>query len=121
MSRRRAGSLSLQTRLVAASAVLAILVAAAFVILILALSTLREATRQEVQSRDVTVQALTLQKLVLDVETGLRGFVINGRESALAPYKAARKELPGRLNRFEHLMVDDPAQERRARPDHRHP
>ena len=85
MSRRRTGSLSLQTRLVAASVVLAILVAAAFVILILSLATLREATRQEAQSRDVTAEALMLQKLVLDVETGLRGYVLTGQESLLEP------------------------------------
>jgi signal transduction histidine kinase len=95
--------------------VLAILVAAAFVILILALSTLREATQEEEQSRDVTVAALNLQKLVLDVETGLGGYVITGRESFLAPYTAALRELPGRLGGFERMMVDEPAQEGRAR------
>jgi signal transduction histidine kinase len=108
-------SLSLEGRLVAASAVLALLVAGAFAILLLALATLRETTRQEAQSREVTVEALTLQTLVLDVETGLRGYVITGSESFLAPYQAARRELPGRLDRFERLVADEPAQRRRAR------
>lgn len=115
MSRRRAGSLSLQTRLVAASAVLAILVAAVFVILILSLATLREATRQEAQSRDVTAEALMLQKLVLDVETSLRGYVITGQKSFLEPYDAARNELPERSTELGRLVADEPAQRRRAR------
>ena len=115
MSRRRTGSLSLQTRLVAASAVLAILVAAAFVILILSLATLREATRQEAESRDVTAQALMLQKLVLDVETGLRGYVITGQESFLEPHNAARKDLPDRFADLERLVADEPAQQKRVR------
>jgi signal transduction histidine kinase len=112
---RQTRSLSLESRLVAASAVLALLVAAAFAILILALSTLRETTRQGAQSRDVTLEALTLQKLVLDVDSGLRGYVITGNETFLAPYNAARKELPARLNRFQQLVADEPAQRRRAR------
>lgn len=111
---RRTGSLSLQTRLVAASAVLAVLVAAAFVILILSLATLREATRQEEQSRDVTAEALMLQKLVLDVETGLRGYVITGQESFLDAHNAARKDFPARFAELERLVADEPAQLGRA-------
>jgi signal transduction histidine kinase len=93
---------------------LAILVAAAFVILILALSTLREATREEAESRDVTAEALMVQKLVLDLETGVRGYVITGRKSFLAPYEAARKELPSHLRRLEQLAADEPSQRLRA-------
>jgi signal transduction histidine kinase len=114
VSRRRTGGLSLQTRLVAASVVLAILVAAAFVILILSLATLREATRQEAQSRDVTAEALMLQKLVLDVETGLRGYVITGQESFLDAHNAARKDLPKRFIELERLVADEPSQLGRA-------
>ena len=114
MSRPRSGGLSLQTRLIAGSVLLAILIAAAFVILILALSTLREATRQEAESRDVTAEALMVQKLVLDVETGVRGYVITGNKSFLAPYEAARKELPGRLRHLEQLAADEPSQRPRA-------
>jgi signal transduction histidine kinase len=116
VSRRPTESLSLERRLVAASAVLAVLVVSAFAILILALSALRETTRLEAHSRDVTAEALTLQKLVLDVETGLRGYVITGTPSFLAPYQTARAELPGRLQRFERLVAGDESttQQRRA-------
>ena len=111
---RRTGSLSLQTRLVAASAVLAVLVAAAFVILILSLATLREATRQEKQSRDVTAEALMLQKLVLDVEAGLRGYVLTGQTRFLGPHNAARKQLPDRFGDLGRLVADEPDQRERA-------
>jgi signal transduction histidine kinase len=107
-------SLSLEARLVAASAVLALLVAGAFLILILALSAHREATREQAESRDVIVEALTLQKLVLDMETGLRGYVITGRRSFLEPYDASRRELVRRLGRFDDLVADEPTQLRRA-------
>lgn len=111
-SKRR--SLSLEARLVAASTVLAVLVAGAFVILILALSAHREAAREQSESRDVTVEALTLQKLVLDMETGLRGYVLTGRRSFLVPYETSRRELGRRLERLHELVADEPAQRGRA-------
>ncbi len=64
--------------MVAASAVLAFLVVGVFVALILALSALQQATQQEARSKDVTAKALMLEKLVLDVDTGIRGYVITG-------------------------------------------
>jgi signal transduction histidine kinase len=108
-------SLSLEARLVAASAVLALLVGGAFVILVLALSAHREATREAAESHDVTVEALTTQKLVVDVETGLRGYVITGNKEFLTPYNEARRELPRHLARLEQLAADEPAQRVRAR------
>jgi signal transduction histidine kinase len=117
VSRSRFAGLSLEGRLLAASAALAILVAAVFVALILAISTLREATDEEAQSKDVTAGALELEKLVLDVQTGLTGYAITGGEGFLEPYREAQDVLPSKLQRFEQLLVDeqDADQVRRAR------
>jgi signal transduction histidine kinase len=108
-------SMSLEARLVAASGVLALLVAGAFAILVLALSQHREATREAAESQDVTVEALTLRNLVLDIQNGLRGYVITQRRSFLTPYTEARRELPEHYRRFEQLVADEPAQRVRAR------
>jgi signal transduction histidine kinase len=102
MSSRFSG-LSLEGRLLLASAALALLVAAVFVALILAISTLRTATDEEAQSKDVTAAALELEKLVLDVQTGLTGYTITGRDRFLAPYKSASIILPARIDRFDRL------------------
>ena len=67
MKRSRFSSVSLQSRMLAASALLAALVIGVFVALILALSALREATKQEARSKEVTASALMLEKLVLDL------------------------------------------------------
>jgi signal transduction histidine kinase len=113
--RSRLSSLSLEARLLAASAVLAVLVAAVFAALIIAISTLREATDAEAQSKDVTAAALELEKLVLDVQTGLTGYTITGREGFLAPYTAASNILPARIDRFERLTQgENTSQSRRA-------
>jgi len=101
--------------MVAASSLLALLVVAVFVGLLLALSALRAARQDEARSKDVTVATLELQKLVLDVDTGLRGYTDTGNRRFLAPYNSAVRQLPGRMRRLERLVADEPAQLRRAR------
>jgi signal transduction histidine kinase len=101
--------------MLAASAALALLVAAVFLTLIFALSTSRDANEAEQKSKDITVSALGVEKLVLDMESGLRGYVISGRERLLDPYKAAQRVLPRRLDEFEELTANEPGQRRRAR------
>jgi signal transduction histidine kinase len=108
-------SRSLSTRMIAASVVLAVLVAAGFGILIHSVSTLDEARDREAHSKDVTVATVVLEKLVLDLETGLRGFVLSSNERFLQPLNRARALLPGRLRELERLVSEDPAQTRRAR------
>jgi signal transduction histidine kinase len=115
MKRSRLSSLSLQNRLMAGSAVLAVLVVGVFVALILALSALREATKQEARSKDVTTAALNLEKLALDVDTGVRGYVLtNGQDKFLEPFDNAQEQLPKRLTAFEQLASSEPSQRSRA-------
>jgi signal transduction histidine kinase len=115
VSRSRLSSLSLETRLIAGSIVLAVLVAAVFAALILAISDLRDANEQEAQAKDVTTAALELENLVLGGETALRSYVLTGRERFLAPYSAAWRQLPRRLDDFQRLVADDPVQAKRAK------
>jgi signal transduction histidine kinase len=115
MNRSRFSSVSLQTRLVAASAVLAVVIIGVFVALILALSALRDATKQEARSKDVTASALSLEKLVLDVETGIRGYALSPKKTRfLEPYYTAKEQLPRRLENFEQLASREPHQRTRA-------
>jgi signal transduction histidine kinase len=106
---------SLQTRLIAASAVLALLVIGVFTALILAVSASRTATREESRSRKITTSALRLEKLVLDIQTGVRGYAVSGDERFLAPYKDAVRALPAQQKAFEALASGQPLQKKRAR------
>jgi len=110
-------SFSLQSRMVVASAVLAVIVIGVFVAMILAISALREATRHEARSREVTNSALMLEKLVLDVDTGIRGYVITGGKKKFLheqAYTDARRELPGKLEEFDDLASREPSQRART-------
>jgi signal transduction histidine kinase len=105
---------SLSSRVVAGSAVLAVLVAAAFGVLVFAVTTLDNATKRERHAKAVTAQTLQLEKLVLDLDTGLRGFVLTGKSDLLRPWTSARAALPGRLQAFRQLASTSPAERRRV-------
>jgi signal transduction histidine kinase len=108
-------SWSLRRRMLIGSLALALLVTAAFLVLVHAIGTLRTAADQEAHANEVTSATLMLQKLVADLETGVRGFVIVNEPAFLAPWVVARSALPAALDRFETLAGDDRGQSRRAR------
>ena len=107
--------MTLARRMFLASVLLALLVGLAFAALIFAISAQRNATERETRSREVTAEVLRLEKLVVDMETGIRGYIISrGEGTYLQPYTDARKEIPGHLGRLRTLVEEDPAQGRRA-------
>jgi signal transduction histidine kinase len=102
---------TLARRMFFASVVLALIVAAAFAALIFAVSAQRDATKRETRSREVTAEALRLHKLVIDMETGIRGLILTrGNRVYLEPYTQARQEVPTHLTQLRTLVARDPAQ-----------
>jgi len=101
--------------MVAASALLALLVAAVFALEQAAVSSFRDASREETRAKDIGRAAVGLEAIVLDLENGLRGFVISGDRRLLGPWRRSRATLPGRIARLERLVAGDPAQLRRVR------
>jgi signal transduction histidine kinase len=105
---------SLQTRLIAASVVLAVLVIGVFVALVLAASAARTATKEEARSKNVTTSALQLQKLVLDLEAGLRGYVLTGDTEFLQPYTTAKRQLQDTKKHLADVTSGEPDQRKKA-------
>ena len=106
--------MTLARRMWLASVTLAFIVVAAFAALIVAITAQREATAREARSRDVTAASLRLEKLVVDMETGIRGLTLTDDPSFLQPYTDARKALPAQRAALQALVVNDPVQRRRA-------
>ena len=104
----------LSFRLLAASAVLAVIIAASFGLLIVAIEDLRNSGRLADRSRAELTAAEGVGALVIDLESGSRGFVITGQERFLEPWKAARRAYPDQARTLERL-IDNPEQARRAR------
>jgi signal transduction histidine kinase len=113
--RRRLRSFPLAARMLLASVVLAVLVGGVLAALLLAISTTRQATEREARAKEVVRVAVTAEKLVLDLETGLRGLALRAGEEILAPANRAQSQLPGQLSELRRLVADDPQQAPRAR------
>jgi signal transduction histidine kinase len=96
------------------SVVLALLVGAAFAVLLLAISDLRASGRLVTSSRAANAAADRLEERVVDLETGARGFVITRQERFLEPWRAARAAVRTEGTALEEL-ADLPEQRRRAR------
>ena len=107
-------SVSLATRMIVASLVLALLIAGVFAVFIQAVSALNDATEREVRANEVRAATFELEKLVLELESGLRGFAITGERPFLRPWESARESLPESLMEFERIAGGTPAQESRA-------
>ena len=102
--------MTLAGRMWIASAILAALVAAAFTALILAVDAQRSATAREHRSNDVTVATLQLEKLVVDMETGIRGFTLTADDRVSASRTRAPVERFQRGSpRLQQLVQDDRA------------
>jgi signal transduction histidine kinase len=96
-----------------ASGLLALVIGAAFAVLLLSVADLRAQQRLTTRSQEVLVTANQLERLVVDLEDGVRGFVITGQEQFLQPWEDARAALPGVSGTLERLTAGG-VQERRA-------
>ena len=76
--------------------------------------TLREQRRIDHTDR-ITAQLNELERLVVDQETGLRGYQLTHDPTTLEPYQNAEGALHGTLDRLLLLVREDPDQLRRLR------
>jgi signal transduction histidine kinase len=101
--------------MVVASGLLAIIVGGAFAAVLLTIADLRGTTDLRRDTREALVAADTFEKNVIDLETGLRGFVITRDDSFLEPSNNARAALPASATTLERLSADEPVQLARVR------
>nr|SBO95735.1 putative two-component system sensor kinase [Nonomuraea gerenzanensis] len=98
-----------------AGAVLALIVGGAFAVLLVSIADLRDSWRREERSAQVLAMANRLERLIIDMETGQRGFALTGQESYLRPWDAAVAAFPGQAGELERLVAGDPGQRELAR------
>jgi len=76
--------------------------------------TLREQRRIDHTDR-ITAQLNEMERLVVDQETGLRGYQLTHDPTTLEPYQSAEGSLHLALDRLLYLVMDDPDQLQRLR------
>lgn len=101
-----------QVAIVAASAI--VVAIAAFFVLILTIRSLERATDEARAHERVATRAERIGALVVDAETGVRGFIISGRESFLEPLDRAIREMPARSGQ---LLSDARSEQERRLAD----
>jgi signal transduction histidine kinase/CHASE3 domain sensor protein len=85
---------SLTARLVAAAGIVALFFVIQFAVTVRSLQSVRDKTRQSQRADAAVVAATRLEKLVLDLETGTRGYVITHDQRFLQPWREAQVRLP---------------------------
>ena len=82
-------------RILIGGGLIAVFFAVQFVLSIQSFHGIRHDTREQQHAQQAVVAAIRFEKLVLDLETGTRGYVITAERQFLQPYEAARRALPG--------------------------
>jgi signal transduction histidine kinase len=103
----------LTARLVAATGVLALIVATGFIVLRFAMGDVNRARAVARNSVDESSVARDVRRNLIDMETGARGFLLTGDPSFLEPWEVSRRALPERIEALRDI-VDDPGQARRV-------
>jgi signal transduction histidine kinase len=88
-----------------ATLVLALVVGVAFALLLRAIAAQRTSAALSLQSHNVLASANRLQRLVVDLETGARGYLLTGDESFLRPWSTARLAVGEETANLQQLTV----------------
>src|ERR1700742_2960039 len=86
---------------------LAVVIGSAFVVMLSSSARLRDLQQQAHRSEEVLVVANQLERFVVDLEAGQRGFVITGEPNLLQSWRAARAAIPRQIGLLTGLVVDN--------------
>jgi len=114
-SRAAGGALvGLLGRILSATVLLAVVVGVIFAVLLVAISELRDSAADVRRSSEVLASANALQRRVVDLETGVRGYLITRERRFLEPFDAARASAPPQARQLVMLAPEDSMQRARA-------
>ena len=104
----------LTTRLVAGALIVAAGVALVMTLLLRSADGLVDAERRTIRSERTLAAAARAERLVLDLELGLQGYLLTSERRFLAPYERARVQAPRAFAQLRRV-ADIPSQRRRVR------
>ncbi|MFF1611365.1 CHASE3 domain-containing protein [Amycolatopsis sp. NPDC058278] len=103
-------SAGLTRRMLVASGLLALIVGAAFTVLLVTNADLRRSEQMAFHSEEVLVAANRLERLVVDIEAGERGFLVTGQDRSLVLWQSGRAAVPGQAATLAQMVADNPQQ-----------
>ncbi len=87
-----------------------LLIGACAISLALITAHLLKVVQEDRHSIEVISASHEYQKLIIDMETGLRGFNMTGDSRFLDPYNVAALQIEGQYGNLKHLLAHDPPQ-----------
>jgi signal transduction histidine kinase len=102
-------------RVLIVSGVITLILGTAFVLLIVAVRGQRDAGQLALRSQEAITAGSELQKSVISLENGLRGYVASGKGRSLEPWTQALRQYPAQARRLAGLVSDEPAQQAQVR------
>ncbi|QJC53452.1 response regulator [Paenibacillus albicereus] len=107
----RRGRVTIRFKIISGYAVILACLAVSILIVFLQLSSVQEET-EYVTEHDISVMNLTnaIEKDLLDMETGQRGFILTGEESYLEPYRSGFSQWQNHYSELLALVSDNPSQ-----------
>jgi len=102
-------------RMFVADALLVVVVGTTFAFLLVAIAELRDSARLSGHAHDELIAADAIENVVVDLETGVRGYIITEDERFLEPWNDARAAFPGQAQRLDGLARDNPDELARVR------
>src|SRR5262249_25027624 len=91
------------------SGAFALLIGAVFVLLVFAIREQRDSANRAIRAQQAISAGNKLEKLAIDLETGVRGYVASGAKPVfLEPYTAARQAYPSQSHELSSLVRDNP-------------
>src|SRR4051812_48537041 len=97
------------------TAILALLVSGLLFALILAVDGEQDAASKARRSEEAIATATLVERLLLDAQSSVRGYLLGGDEQLLAPLRSAQGTLPRAADRLIALTAGEPGQVARAR------
>lgn len=111
---RRTFRTRITTRVVALSAATAVLLGVALVLLIVAVTSQRDAARTAFRAQEALAVGSQLENSLITMENGLRGYVASGQARLLQPVNDALRRYPAQSRALARLVSRDPVQRRRV-------
>ncbi len=102
--------MKLRTKIILGSCTSLVLVAVLAVISVISIKSLLDINDWVDHTHTAIEYATETEKLVVDLETGVRGFLIAGKDGFLEPYIAGKKALGDNIRRAKEHVSDNPKQ-----------
>lgn len=105
--------MKLRAQILAGYAVVLVLMAATAAVMASDINSLVDTSKWVAHTHEVIAKAHHIEKLLIDMQTGQRGFLLAGQDEFLEPYESGKKEYSKTMAELKVLVSDNPVQVKR--------